>query len=286
MSLEGHGSLVTLPGVQLAAQEVGFADEVRHELVHGLVVDGVGVGHLVHQALLHDDDAVGDGHGLGLVVRDVHGRDACLLLDATDLGAHVHAELGIQVGEGLVKEKDAGLDDQGSGQGHALLLATGELVGHAVLHALQAHHLEDVGHLALDLVLGHLAELEAVGHIVKDVVVREQGVGLEDHGGVALVGRELVDGLATQVDLALVGALEAGDHAQDRGLAAAGGTQQRHELARRDLQVGVVHGIEVLAGLGVLVDLGDVLQTKALLLLCHAIPPRSAPGSWRWCQSA
>ena len=124
---------------------------------------------------------------------------------------------------------------------------------------------------SLMVVLVHLAQLEAVGHVVEDVVVRQQGVALEHHGGVALVGGELVDGLAAQVDLALVRALEAGDHAQDRGLAAAGGAQQAHELARGDVDVGVVHGVEVLARLGILVDLGDVVDLHAFLLFSHRL---------------
>ena len=42
---------------------------------------------------------------------------------------------------------------------------------------------------------------------------------------------------ATDQDLALVGLLEAGDHAQRGGLAAAGRTEQREELALAHLQV-------------------------------------------------
>ena len=76
-----------------------------------MIVDGLWVADLVNEALLHDDDAVGKCHGLGLVVRDVDGRDARLLLDAADLAAHVHTQLGIQVGERLVEEQDAWLDD-------------------------------------------------------------------------------------------------------------------------------------------------------------------------------
>ena len=120
-----------------------------------------------------------------------------------------------------------------------------------------------------DLVLGQLAQLQAVGHVVKDVVVREKRVALEHHGGVALVGGELVDGLAAKVNLSLVGALEAGDHAQDGGLAAAGRAKQGDKLAGLDVDVGVMDGVEVLTGLGVLVNLGDVVQTDALLLLSH-----------------
>ena len=140
-------------------QEVGLAYEVRHELVGRVVVDLPGSAHLRHHALVHDYDVVGDAHGLGLVVGDVYGGDAELLLYAADLRAHVHPQLGVQVAQGLVKQQHAGLRDQRAGQGDPLLLAAGQLVGETVFHALQAHQLEHVEHPFLDLRLGHLAQL-------------------------------------------------------------------------------------------------------------------------------
>ena len=101
----------------------------------------------------------------------INGGDAELLLDAADLGTHVNAQLGVQVGQGFVEEQHAGLNDQGAGEGYALLLAAGELVGEAVFHALEAHELEHVEYLLADLVLGNLAQLQAVGHVVVDVQV-------------------------------------------------------------------------------------------------------------------
>ena len=245
-----------------------------------MVVDLLGRAHLGDETLLHDDDLVGEGHGLALVMGHVHGGDARPLLDAADLGAHGDAELGVQVAEGLVEQQHAGLHDQGAGQRHALLLAAGELVGHAALHALEAHQSEDVRDPALDLVLGDLADLEAVGHVVEDVIVREQRVALEHHGRVPLVGGQLVDGLVAEIDLALVGALKARDHSQRGGLAAARGAQQRHEGPGLDLQVGVLHGVEVLLGLGILIDLGNMFQAYAFFLFSHSLSPPLSIFCW------
>ena len=247
-----------------------------------MVVDVLGAAHLGHDALFHDDDLVGDGHGLGLVVGDVDRRDAQLLLDAADLGAHGHAQLGVQVGQRLVKEQHARLHHQRAGQRHALLLAAGELVGHAALHAAHLHQVQNGPDPLLDFRLGHLAQLEAVRHVVKHIIMREQRVALKHHGGVALVGGQLVDGLAAQVNFALVRALKAGHHAKRRGFSAAGGAQERHEAARRDIQRHVVHGIKVLACLGVGIDLGNVVKANALALLRHL---RCPPLSFCWCQN-
>ena len=53
-----------------------------------------------------------------------------------------------------------------------------------------------------------------------------------------------VTALAAHGDLAGGDRFEAGDHAQQRGFAAAGGTDQADEFAGRDRQVGVAQGLD------------------------------------------
>ena len=53
-------------------------------------------------AVLHHRDAVGKGHGFDLVVGDVDRGGGELVLEVLQLGAGRHAELGVQVGQGLV----------------------------------------------------------------------------------------------------------------------------------------------------------------------------------------
>ena len=83
--------------------------------------------------------------------------------------------------------------------------------------------------------------------------MRQQGVALEHHGGVALIGRELVYRLLPEIYLALVRAFKAGDHAESGGLAAAGGAEQRDKGAGLDGKGGILHRVKVLTGLGVLI---------------------------------
>ena len=256
----------TLVAQHLALQEVGIADKVGNELTDGMVVDLVGGTHLGDLAGVHNDDLVGDGHGLGLVMGDIDGGDARLLLNAADLGTHGDPELGIQVGKRLVKQQHTGLHNQGSCQGDTLLLAAGKLVRHTGFHAGQAHQLQDVRYLLLDDILGKLTQLQAIGHIVKNIVVGKQRVALEHHGGIPLVGGQLIDLLAAQPDTALVGAFKAGDHTKRCGLAAAGGAQQCDEAARLDVQAHLIDRVEILLGLGVNVNFGNTVQFNALFL--------------------
>jgi hypothetical protein len=83
------------------------------------------------------------------------------------------------------------------------------------------------------------AQLEAIGDVGENGAVRPQRVGLEHEAEPARLGRQvdLARGVeqhvAADVDRAAVRPLEAGDGAQQRGLAAAGGAEQGDDLARR-----------------------------------------------------
>ena len=70
--------------------------------------------------------------------------------------------------------------------------------------------------------------------------MREERVVLEDGVDVAVERRALRDVLAEELDRSVGGLLEARDEPQHGGLARAGRTQHREELARRDLEIDVV----------------------------------------------
>ena len=67
---------------------------------------------------LHDDHAVGHHHGLLAVMGDVQGRDAQPLLQAADLVTPLVADAGVEVGQRLVEQQQAGLDRQRPAQRH------------------------------------------------------------------------------------------------------------------------------------------------------------------------
>ena len=62
----------------------------------------------------------------------VDGRDAPLALQALDFGAHLFAQLRIEIPQRFVEQQQLWLTHQGAGQGQALLLTTGQLGGRAV----------------------------------------------------------------------------------------------------------------------------------------------------------
>src|SRR5690606_34912370 len=145
----------------------------------------------------------------------------------------------------LVQEEDGRLDHERAGERDALLLATGELAWLAAAAIGQLHELQHAAHALPDLVLRYLALAEAEADVVGDAPAREECVVLEDHRGIAPVGRTVAHVLALDEDLAAVRVLESADHAQGGGLAAARGAEEGHECAAWHFQVDVVHGDEV-----------------------------------------
>ena len=89
---------------------------------------------------------------------------------------------------------------------------------------------------------GHFAHHQAEADIVGDAHMRKQRVGLEHHGGVALMRRHLGHAPVAEPDVAGIGHEETGDHAQGRGLAAAGGPEQGQEFAVGDVQAHAIDG--------------------------------------------
>src|SRR6478736_2455034 len=67
--------------------------------------------------------------------------------------------------------------------------------------------------------------------------MRKQRIALEHHADATLMRRDPGDIRAIEPDGAFVRREQAGDDAQERGLAAAGGTEQRHEFSAPDTKV-------------------------------------------------
>src|SRR2546428_1860340 len=115
--------------MQRPVQQIARADEVGNEGRGRLVVDIEGIADLLEDASIHHRDPIGHGERLLLVVRDIDSRDLQLLLDATDLIAHAHAELRVEIRERLVQQENLRPEDERTCERDTLLLSSGELRG-------------------------------------------------------------------------------------------------------------------------------------------------------------
>ena len=102
------------------------ADELGDEEVPRALVEHLRRVDLLEEPAAHHRDAIAHRHRLGLVVRDVDGRDAEVALDARDLGAHLDAELRVEVRERLVHEERLRVADDRAAHRDPLPLAARE----------------------------------------------------------------------------------------------------------------------------------------------------------------
>ncbi len=242
----------------VGADQVGLAEEVRHERGGGVLVELAGCAHLLDHAVVHHRDGVGHGHGLLLVVGDVHERDADLGLDPLELDLHLAPELEVEGPERLVEQQHAGLVDQGAAQRDALLLPAGEQGRLAVLVAAELDQLDHVGGLLL--VVGHPTAPQSEGDVLADRQVREQRIGLEHGVDRALVRSQLGDVLVADQHASERRVLEPRHHPQRGGLPAARRAEQREEGSLGDRERQVVDRDEAAE------PLRHVLQVEVLAL--------------------
>ncbi|MNY24037.1 hypothetical protein D3C86_1577300 [compost metagenome] len=134
--------------------------------------------------------------------------------------------------------------DDGASQGHALLLSTGHAARITVFQGFEADHRQ--GFSGLEPCFGAIDTLasRSVGDVFQDGHVREQRVVLEHGIQRPTVGRQATHILAIDGDAAGIGLHEAGDRAQQGGLATTAGAEQHDEFALLDVQVDVVQRLE------------------------------------------
>ena len=119
-------------------------------------------------------------------MRHIDHRRAEIGVELRQLEAHLHAQFGVEVGQGLVEQEDLGLAHQGAADRDPLTLAARQLGGPAIEIGLE---LKDPGDLERALVL-NLFRLAGDGEREGDVLphrhVRIERVGLEHHGDAPL----------------------------------------------------------------------------------------------------
>ena len=144
-----------------------------------------------------------------------------------------------------------------AGDGHALLLAAGELGGDLLRLLGDADAAQELHGLLLGLGLRRVQDLDrAHGHVLEDGLVGEEVEALEHHADLGAQRGELLallrQRLALDEDLAGVDGLEAVDGAAERGLARAGRADDHDHLALVDGEVDVLEHVELAV---VLVDM-------------------------------
>ena len=213
---------------------------------------------------------------------DKRGVDALAQLD--DLRAHLVAQLGVQIGQRLIHQKHGRVADDGAADRHTLALAAGQRLGLTVQILGDVQDLRRLTHFFVDLSFGDFLQLQREGHVLIHGHVGIEGIVLEHHGDIAILGFHIVHQLVADPQLTGADILQARDHPQRGGFTASGGAYQHDEFLVGDLQVELLDRHNAFVGdlkiallfrllalllfllcLGVGIDLLDVLQYD----LCH-----------------
>ena len=138
------------------------------KMLAGRVVDLARRAELLEHALLHHGDARGQRHRLDLVVGDVDDRRAEPLVQLLDLGAHLDAQLGVEVGERLVEQEE--LADRAPARGPSRRAGAGRrragrACGRAAARSAAASRPASTASSLLGL--RHAAHLQAEGDVLR-----------------------------------------------------------------------------------------------------------------------
>ena len=215
-------------------------------------------------------------------MRDMNHRGTQLPMQSPQFGTHLATQLGIQIRQRFIQQEDARIANDRTAKGHTLSLSTREFAWMTTQEILETEHIGRSSDSIVDvLLLGspvlpvHTGEdrtqaagvsapaQEAEGEVLLDVHVWIQGIVLEDHRDVAILGRQRVHLPVVDVDITRRDRFKPRDHPQRGALAATRWTDQDDELTIGDLQTDVVHGVDITG-----IDLGNGTESY----VCHDYP--------------
>ena len=160
-----------------------------------------------------------------------------------DFGAHGHPQLGVEVGERLVKQKHLRVSHDGATHGDTLTLPARELAWIAVQEGMQAQntccHIDPLGNHLCWL----FGQQQRKRHVVAYRHVRVERIVLEHHGDVTLFGWHVVDTLFPNINIAARDFFETRDHAQQGGFAATRGANKDAKFAIGDIHADTLNDV-------------------------------------------
>jgi hypothetical protein len=207
--------------------------------------DFLGRAELHEITVLHDADAVAQTYGLIEVVGNEDDGLSEQLLKPQEFVLHLVTDERVERRKGLIEKPDVGRDHERAGDADALLLATRELareIGFTVFEADKPDHFPGARFAFL---AGRTAHFKGKRHIGEHVAMRQQAEVLEHHPHLVtakLDERLLADLqkiLVIEDDLSGGRIIEAGEAADESGLAGTGKTHDDQDLALLNVEGNV-----------------------------------------------
>jgi len=209
------------------------------------VIEIVGGSDLFDAAVVHHHHPVGQRHRLDLVVGHVDGGGADFLVHFLDFDPHLDPELGVEIGQRLVEQKNLGIAHDGAAHRDPLALAARQLLRLAVDQFDDVEHARGLLDPGLDLGFRIVFQAQPERHVFGHRHVRVKRVILEHHGNVAVLRRHVVDDVAADHDVAVGDILQPGNHSQRGRFSAARRSHQHDEFMVGDVQIDAAHRLDV-----------------------------------------
>src|SRR5262249_38712224 len=270
-------SLANLPLEYVEAMRLDLDEVVLRQRRVGAWPRGV-IMHVVGNArrtAREQENAVGEIDRLLEVVRDEHRRRARFHEDALERVAHEQRHLVVEGRERLVEKKDLRFHHERSHDRDELLLAARQLIGVTVEVDLDAEAGDHPLRARAPFGLRQLHKLERILDVVDRAQPGKQRLAIILEYVAEL---DVAKGFSVEQDFAAVGRDQAGDHVDQRTLAAAVRSEDRNELSARNVEVEAVVDDRVGKMLGQAAD-GDVGGCRRLgsrLVRSHhrTLPPQ------------
>ena len=157
---------------------------------------------------------------------------------------------GVEIAGGFVGVEDAGIVDEGAGDGDALLFAAGEFGGEVVEAFGEANAVEELASAGFGIAFadpGGEEDIFQSGEFGEEEVVLEDKTHAAVAQGGAVTGVGVVKGFAVDEDVAGGGTFEAAEDIEQGGFTGAGSTAEKDFFSSIHFEVHAAQYVEVMA---------------------------------------
>ena len=240
---EFHVNLV-LRAREFGIEEVHLrrADEARDELVDGVIVKGLRRVHLLHEAVLHDDDTRTHGHRFDLIVRNVNERGGKSVMDLGDFRSHLCAEFRVEVGKRFVEKEYFRFADDRTAERDTLSLTAGKRLRLSAQVHFDTEDSRGFLHPFVDFRFGNFSQFQTERHVVVNGHVRIKRVVLEHHRDIPVFRRNVVFQFAVDIQFAVGNFFKTRDHTERCRFTATGRADEYDEFFILNFKVEVRNG--------------------------------------------
>jgi hypothetical protein len=218
------------------------------EQARGSVIQFERRAFLLDHPAIEDHDTVGERHRFDLVVGYIDSRGLQALMQFLDFGPHLDAQLGVEIGQGLVEQEDIGVAHNCTAHSNALALAAGKRARFAAKQMIQSENTRGLVHTFLDLGARNPALPQRKPHVLANVLVRIKRVILKHHRDVAVLRGNVVDHAASDRNLPAGDVFQTCNHPQKGRLSASRRADQRDEFTILDVDGDAVQHLDRAVG--------------------------------------